>query len=245
VGALTAQPKLYGELASWFHLLTAPEDYAKEAGLYQALIDEFVPDAETMLELGSGGGNNASHLKARYALTLVDQSPQMLELSLSLNPDCEHIVGDMRSVRLGRAFDSVFVHDAVAYIVSESDLRLVIDTAYLHCRPGGVALFVPDHVRETFRPSTRHGGHDGESRGLRYLEWTWDPNADDTTYCVDFAYLLREEEGLVRSVHDRHTCGLFPRDTWLAILEQTGFEANIHKTTWTDEGNELFVAVKS
>ena len=104
----------------------------------------------------------------------------------------------MRSVRLGRIFDCVFVHDAVGYMTSESDLRRAMETAFVHCRPGGAALFAPDHVRENFRPSTDHGGHDAGARGLRYLEWTWDPDPTDTTCVADYAYLLRESDGSVR-----------------------------------------------
>jgi len=50
---------------------------------------------------------------------LVDKSPGMLEVSRALNPECEHVEGDMRTVRLGREFDLVFVHDAVAYMAKE------------------------------------------------------------------------------------------------------------------------------
>ena len=95
--------RMYGDLAAWFHLLTAPEDYAGEAARYQALIFDEVPEARTLLELGSGGGNNASHLKEQFMCTLADVSPQMLTLSRELNPDCEHVLGDMRTLRLGRS----------------------------------------------------------------------------------------------------------------------------------------------
>lgn len=93
--------RLYGDLAPWLHLLTAPEDYAVEAARYERLILEAVPEAETLLELGSGGGNNASHLKRHFNCTLSDVSPQMLTLSRELNPECEHVPGDMRTLRLG------------------------------------------------------------------------------------------------------------------------------------------------
>ena len=170
-------PKLYNELAAWWPLLSAPHDYAEEAAGYQRILLEAsgIP-THTLLELGSGGGNNASHLKARFSLVLVDRSPGMLRVSRALNPECEHVEGDMRTVRLGREFDAVFVHDAVVYMTTEADLRRAIETAYVHCKPGGAALFAPDHVRENFRPSTDHGGHDDGTRGLRYLEWTWDPD---------------------------------------------------------------------
>jgi SAM-dependent methyltransferase len=162
--------RLYGDLAPWFHLLTAPEDYAAEAERYRRLILDAVPDARTLLELGSGGGNNASHLRADFACTLSDVSPQMLDLSRRLNPGCEHVLGDMRTLRLGRTFDAVFVHDAIAYMATEDDLRDCLRTAFAHTRPGGIALFVPDFTRETFAPGTSHGGHDGaDGRSLRYL----------------------------------------------------------------------------
>ena len=190
-----SEPRLYGELADWFHLLTAPAEYADEADLYRQVLREACDEPpRTVLELGSGGGNNASHLKKNFELTLVDRSPEMLQLSRSLNPECRHVVGDMRDVRLGEEFDAVFVHDAVSYITTEEDLAATVATAAAHLRPGGAALFVPDFVRERFEPRTDHGGHDGEHRALRYLEWCWDPNADDTTYASDFAYLLRERE---------------------------------------------------
>ena len=96
-------------------------------------------------------------------------------------------------------------------------------TAFVHCRPGGVALFAPDYVRETFAPATTHGGHDGAGRALRYLAWIRDPDPADTTYVVDFAYLLHEDGRPTRSVHDRHVHGLFGRADWLRLLEEAGF----------------------
>jgi hypothetical protein len=83
----------------------------------------------------------------------------LIEACDRLNPECEHVEGDMRTVRLGRQFDCVFVHDAIVYMATEADLRKAIETAFVQCRPGGAALFAPDHIKENFRPSTGSGGH--------------------------------------------------------------------------------------
>jgi SAM-dependent methyltransferase len=230
--------QLYGELADWFHLLTAPSEYADEAADYRRLLDATGP-VHTVLELGSGGGNNASHLKAHYDLTLVDVSERMIALSRRINPRCEHVTADMRTVRLKRQFDAVFIHDAIDYMVSLDELRAAMTTAYEHLRPGGVVLLCPDHLRDTFAPMTDHGGHDEGDRGLRYLEWTWDPDPSDTTYTVDFAYLLREGSA-VRAVHDRHVCGLFTREQWCRSLAETGFRClEVHPGP---DGIEMFTA---
>jgi SAM-dependent methyltransferase len=243
-----ALPRLYAELASWWPLLSAPADYREEAEIYQRLLVEACErPPRTLLELGSGGGNNASHLKRRLDLVLVDRSLGMLAVSRALNPECEHVEGDMRTIRLGRELDCVFVHDAVAYLTSEADLRAAMETAFVHSRPGGAALFAPDHVRENFRPSTSHGGHDGEDRSLRYLAWTWDPDPKDSTYVVDHVYLLRARDGSVMIEHDRHVLGVFARADWLRLLTEVGFRPQVvpFEHSELEPGtHELFVARK-
>jgi hypothetical protein len=236
---------MYSELADWWPLLSAPGDYLEEATVFRrTLVDSGVRPLRTLLELGSGGGNNASHLKAHFAMTLVDLAPGMLDVSRRLNPECIHVQGDMRSVRLGRLFDAVFVHDAVCYMTSEAELREAMATAFVHCRPEGVALFAPDHVKETFVAGTDHGGHDGEDRGLRFLEWSWDPDPEDTTCLADYVYAFREGVGPLRVETERHVEGLFPRATWLQLLTDVGFLPEV--ITWEhselSDPLELFLA---
>jgi trans-aconitate methyltransferase len=217
---------MYSDLAPWFHLLTHPADYAEEAAFAVRVVEATITgEAHTVLELGSGGGNNASHLKRRFACTLTDVSPEMLEVSRTINPECEHLVGDMRTLRLGRTFDVVFAHDALSYLTTEDDLGAAIETAAAHVRPGGVVLLVPDATSEMFAPGTHTGGHDGEDgRSLRFLEWTHAPEPGATSYVVDFAIVLREPEGATRVVHDRHKLGLFAERTWLGLLQSAGLE---------------------
>lgn len=101
-------------------------------------------------------------------MTLVDLSDEMLDVSRRLNPECEHQQGDMRTIRLGREFDAVFIHDAIDYMADEADLRMAMETAFIHCRPGGLALFMPDDIRETFEEGTDHGGPDAaDGSGVR------------------------------------------------------------------------------
>jgi SAM-dependent methyltransferase len=218
--------RIYRELAPWFHLLTHPSEYEQEAA-FAARAIETAADGEvsTLLELGAGGGNNASYLKRRFSCTLTDLSDEMLAVSRSLNPECEHVVGDMRSLRLGRSFDAVFIHDAVDYSTTEADLGAAIRTAAEHVRIGGAVLVTPDCVRETFAAGTDHGGHDGsDGRALRYLEWTRDEDPDDTTYEVDYVLLLREPGHPARVEHDRHVLGVFPRATWRRLFHACGLE---------------------
>jgi SAM-dependent methyltransferase len=226
---MTEQPddyRLYSDLADWWPLISPPEEYAEEAAFAARLLGQAERPVREVLELGSGGGHCASHLTSRFTMTLVDASSEMLAVSRRLNPDCPHIVGDIRTIRLGRDFDAVFVHDAVSYMTSEADLTQAMETAYAHCRPGGVAVFVPDCTAETFEPSTGYGGIDGtDGRAARYLEWAWDPDPGDTWTVTEYAFLLRERGGAVRTVHESHRLGMFGQATWLRLLEAAGFQA--------------------
>jgi SAM-dependent methyltransferase len=237
--------RFYGELAPWWPLISPPEEYEEEAAYAATLLRSAAVPVRDVLELGSGGGHNAVHLKAHFAMTLVDLSDGMLAVSRQLNPECEHRRGDMRTVRLGRTFDAVFVHDAVDYMVTPDDLRQAIETAFVHCRPGGVAVFMPDEIAETFVPDTDHGGSDGDDgRGVRYLQWSWDADPSDTSTTTEYVFLLREADGLVDVVHETHRLGLFGRDLWQRLLTTVGFEVEevTEETTEDRPPRQVFVA---
>jgi SAM-dependent methyltransferase len=241
-------PMLYRDLADWYPLLTPVADYAEEAGFYRGLFARYCRrPPRSLLDLGSGGGHNAAHLKSTLACTLVDLSPAMLTASRRLNPECEHVQGDMRSIRLGRTFDCVMVHDAVSYLSSRTDLAAAMSCAFAHTAPGGVALFQPDFVLETFEPGTATGGSDGEGRALRYLEWRWDPDPRDDTYVMEMAYLLRDESGEVQVQHDRHVMGLFTRKVWLDLIAASGFEPltiPFDHDSNCDAGHDVFLGLR-
>jgi SAM-dependent methyltransferase len=240
--------KLYSDLAEWWQVISPTADYVDEAAFFGNLFEE--AGVSTILELGAGGGNIASFLKHDFALTLTDLSPQMVESSRKQNPECEHFVGDMRSVKLGRTFDGVFIHDAIMYMLSEDDLRAVFRTANIHCKTGGIVVAAPDCTRETFKECTDYEGHDAQppdSRSVRYIQWTYDADPEDTVFNYDFILALRDGEQLT-SIIDRQQCGLFPRQTWLDLLEEEGFDAHaIQDTSTNTEPNdraEIFIGYK-
>ncbi len=217
--------RMYGDLAAWWPLISPPERYAEEAAFTTRVIQSAAIPVGEVLELGSGGGHSASHLKANFDMTLVDLSEDMLEMSKRLNPECRHEQGDMRTVRLGRSFDAIFVHDAIEYMVTESDLASAMATAFVHCRPGGITIMEPDHTAETFEESRGQDGSDSDDgRRVRYHEWTRDPDPSDTWIETDYTFEFRHADGSVNTVHETHRTGLFPNAVWERLLSEAGFE---------------------
>lgn len=237
----------YSELARWWPLISPVADYQEEASYVASLLLAHPQPVRRVLELGSGGGHNAFHLKRHFSLTLTDLSAEMLSVSRQLNPECEHVQGDMRALRLGRQFDAVFIHDAVDYMTTQADLTLALTTAYGHCRPGGFAVFVPDDIRETFEENTSLDERDaGDGRAVRFMTWTWDPDPDDDAVRTEYSFLLRDVDGEVRAMHETHHIGVFRRHVWLRLLAEAGFEARavLEETTEDRAPRTVFLGVR-
>lgn len=223
---MSGAPEFYTRLASWWPVISPVAEYAEEADWTRSMLGLERPGRlPDILELGSGGGHLSSYLKQDARLTLSDLSPSMVAVSRVLNPECEHVVADMRHLRLGRLFDAVLVHDAIDYMTTRSDLADAIRTAWVHLRPGGRAVFIPDSLTETFAEETSldaHGAPDGRSAAL--FSWSWDPDPDDESSTVEYVFSLRRGREPVEVVHDTHVLGLFSRVTWHELLRRQGFD---------------------
>jgi SAM-dependent methyltransferase len=246
VPAVAGEPesyRVYQDLAPWWPLISPVTEYPADAAVLRRALGLAEGQVRTALDLGCGGGHVAAHLKDTLRLTLVDLSPQMLAASRRLNPGCAHELGDMRTLRLGRTFDAVLVHDAVDYVTTAADLDAVLGTAHVHCRPGGVAVFMPDHTAETFRPGTGGGGgSDASGRQASFTERTSDPDPDDDWIESDYEFVLRDADGTVQVVHETHRLGAFSRDQWLGGLIRAGFAAE----TWErpDPDRLVFIGLR-
>ena len=247
-GYFSAMPaptlRLYDDLAAWWPLFSPPGEYVEEA---EDLLARLPPPSgatrPTLLKLGAGGGSLAFHLKHRFRMTLTDRSPGMLAVSRAVNPECEHLEGDMLTLRLDREFDVVLIHDAICYATDPAAVEAALRTAAIHCRPGGTVAVLPDFVRETFEPGTECDGLDApDGRGLRWLEWRWDPDPGDDTYAVEYALLLRDPDGRVTIEHDRHVEGLFGRERWLRWFADAGITARASEDRF---GRVVFLGVRA
>lgn len=238
------QNRLYNDLAHLWPLLDPPEEYTEEASFWrQALREKLGPGRHKVLELGVGGGHLLSHLTDEVEATAVDISPQMLANARKLNPEVEHHLGDMRSVRLGRRFKAVLIHDAISYMLTEEDLAATFDTARAHLEPGGILITVPDWFTETFSGTTvdfRTQVH--EDLEITYIQYSTDPDPSDSTAETVFVYVIKKD-GQVTVETDRHVTGLFPLATWHRLLGEAGFEVETRPYPVYDDGGEGYLLV--
>lgn len=238
----TRQPRhrLYDDLAPLWPALSPREHDAGDAAIILRLMrqrlrpamrqSQGAPPRPTLLDLGCGGGHLLSHLTPYCDVVGVDLAPRMLALSRTLNPDAEHVRGDMRRIRLRRRFDAVILHDACNYLLTPADLLAAMRTAAAHLRTGGLLILMPDDVAETFTDHARASDaartptHDlavlthiaAAPRSAR---------AAGRGAELSMLLLLHDRAaGTLDIVDERHRLGLFARSIWERSLCKAGFE---------------------
>jgi SAM-dependent methyltransferase len=231
--------RLYGDLAWTWPFISPVEDYIEETEIFCEAIREHAKiGVKSLLHLGCGGGHNDFTFKKYFKLTGVDISEKMLALAKDLNPEAVYRHGDMRTIRFEESFDAVAVLDSIAYMISESDLDSVFNTAYRHLKPGGVFLTLVEQVAGAFKQN--HTVCSKNSRNgleITFIENYYDPDPVDTSYEATFIYLIRRA-GMLEIQTDRHLCGIFKLDTWLKLLRDTGFNVRQMKLELSTMGAE-------
>jgi SAM-dependent methyltransferase len=211
----------YNELAWTVDLLADTAACEVEAADYVELIkrNSSRPPG-TLLHLGCGAGGHDAIFKRHFAVTGVDISHGMLDKARLRHPDVDYIEGDMRTVRLGREFDAVAIPESIDYMISLPELRMAIETAVAHLKPGGILLAV-GKTREIFRDN--NFGYTGEQENLHVtlLENNYINRYRPDTYEATLVYLIRRRGEL--TIHTEcHVLGLFSQEAWDKVFVEVG-----------------------
>jgi SAM-dependent methyltransferase len=107
-----------------------------------------LPVGASVLDLGCGGGEPvALHIVEQgFRVTGVDGSPTLISLCRSRMPDQEWIVGDMRSLALGRRFQGILAWDSFFHLTYD-DQRKMFGVLAAHAAAGAVLMFNAGHAR--------------------------------------------------------------------------------------------------
>ncbi len=111
----------------------------------KACHDQFIqslPSKGSVLDLGCGGGSPvAENLVAQgIQVSGVDSSPTLIKLCRSRLSDQEWIVGDMRTISLGRTFDGILAWDSFFHLQPD-DQRAMFEIFAAHANPKTMLMF--------------------------------------------------------------------------------------------------------
>jgi SAM-dependent methyltransferase len=238
---------LYTDLAwLWPMWGDATTEYAHYCRHVTGLIRQYAErPVTTLLDIGCGGGKNVLNLKRHFHVTGVDLSLAMLAQATELNPECTFVQGDMRTCRLGRAFDAVLMDDAISYMSCLTDFVAAFRTAHAHLNPGGVLVATPDVTTETFQQNkTNTTLATRDALDVLFVENMYDPDPTDEQYETTILYIIRDH-GRLRIETDHWTMGIFSLDTWRHVLRETGFEVHEGRYNPGEDEYTVFACVKT
>ncbi len=225
------------DYARYYDLLYKDKDYGSEADYIHQLVQRWRPNANSVLELGSGTGKHAFLLAGRgYIVHGVDRSEEMVAQSQHSRQHrspttTENAVlfsqGDVRSVRLDDRFDiAVSLFHVVSYQVSNDDVLAALKTARAHLGKDGIFIFDAWYGPAvlTDRPAVRvKRMADEQIEVTRIAEPVMRPNANvvDVNYHV---FVRQRATGSVTELRETHEMRYLFTPEIDAFAGHAGFE---------------------
>jgi SAM-dependent methyltransferase len=142
------------------HALSWDADRRAAGWIDRRFIERFLNalrQGATVLDLGCGGGSPvALHMVAQgFHVTGGDSSPTLISLCRTRMPDQEWIVGDMRTLALGRRFGGILAWDSLFHL-RHQDQRTMFGIFAVHAAPTAILMF---------NAGFSHGEAEGSYRG--------------------------------------------------------------------------------
>src|ERR1700683_1280932 len=127
------------------HALSWDADRRAASWIDKSFIERFLsllPQGTTVLDLGCGGGSPiALHMVAQGSrVTGVDTSSTLISLCRTRMPAQEWIVGDMRSLALGRRFGGLLAWDSFFHL-NHKDQKSMFRIFSAHAAPTAILMF--------------------------------------------------------------------------------------------------------
>lgn len=226
---------VFGSYARYYDLLYQDKDYTNEARFIMNLLNAHAPEAESLLELGSGTGAHAALLAEHpYIVHGIDMSTDMLEraeqrratLPASLAESISFSQGDIRDVRLNTTFDAVLsLFHVMSYQPTNADLQAAFTTARTHMQEDGIFIFDCWYGPAvlTDRPVTRVKNMENTVIKItRIAQPTVHPNENlvDVNYHV---FITDKASGSVEEITETHRMRYLFKPEIEDLFMQTGF----------------------
>lgn len=137
--------KVFDAYAKYYDLLYKEKNYKSEADYVTSLIQKYMPEAESILDLGCGTGkHDICFSENNFKVTGVEQSEKMILLAdlNKKNTNVNFVNGDIRNVRLNKKYDVIIsLFHVINYQSTNEDLRSTFKTVKEHLNPTGKFIF--------------------------------------------------------------------------------------------------------
>lgn len=213
----------YGDLAAFYDIYKATDDYSRAAELILGQVGEIDP-AESVLDAATGTGNFALQLAQRgISVDGFDVSSQMVAAAAGKRSlgrsrlwvaDMRDVPSDPQRYRLITCWD-----DAINYLLTDDDLCLVLANFRKMLMPGGAVVF-------DLNTASTYQSLLSEPAVERTEQFVFTMKARYTTFCPGQAHVLDfdvEHQSGLRALTTEHRQRHFEYNEVATALEAAGF----------------------
>lgn len=231
----------YEHSAHLYDLMYVRRDYVTTADEIHALVEETMPGAGDLLDIGCGTGRHLEMLGRWYRGQGLDINPQMLEQTRRRCPQIGLHEADMRSFELELSFDLITcLFSAIGHVETVEAMRSSVARMAAHLRSPGLLLLEPWFTPETFWDGHLAANFQGESETK--LAWMYRQRREGLLSILDIHYLVGGE-GQPEYIAERQQLGLFTREQTTAALEDAGLDVSYRENAIWNRG--LYIARKA
>ncbi len=220
--------QLYTRYRWVWDMISSPEEYESFSKYILLKIKEHETlKTSTLLHLGCGSGCIDYTLKNHYSITSVDLSEDMVKSAILKNPECEYLVGDMRTFNLNRKFDAIILPDSTAYLLTETEIYSIFKNAKNMLNKDGLLLVMVEYDPEYF-PQNRTTVEKvrKDDIELTFIENNYAKDLKENSFEATFIFLIRKK-GELDAVMDVHRAGLFKKEVWYNQMVKAGFKTEL------------------
>jgi SAM-dependent methyltransferase len=202
------------------------KDYQAETAELRRIIDESCPGARSLLDVACGTGAHLAELRQWYEVEGADLSQAMLAVARERLPGVPLHQTDMRTLDLGRSFDTVIcLFSSIGYVTDPAEMRSAVGHLAAHVSPGGVLILDgwvrPDEWHDGFRPEPDIARDDATL--VVRLAFT---RRDGSITNLDMHHLVQTAEGIDYFV-ENHRLALTPTEDYVSAVEGAGLGARV------------------
>jgi SAM-dependent methyltransferase len=202
------------------------KDYVAEAAELHRIIQEACPTARSLLDVACGTGAHLAELRRWYTVEGVDISPAMLAVAHGRLTGTPLHVADMRTLNIGRSFDSVIcLFSSIGYVIDPTEMQLTVARLATHVAPGGVLILDgwirPDEWHDKYRPEPDIARDDQ----VLIVRLSFSRRIGNITE-LDMHHLAQSKTGIEYFL-ENHRLALTATADYVAAVEDAGLTARV------------------
>lgn len=218
---------IYGDFAQIYDKLMYDFDYDLVYKTINNIYKDKSLDINNILELACGTGTLTKKLSNQYNIDALDISEDMLAIAqnkIGLNKNVKLFRQDMKSLNMGKKYDSVLcICDSLNYILEEKDIKEIFKKVYNHLEEDGIFIFDLNMEKKFLDMEEIYID---ETKDVFYVwENYFDKDTKTNTYGVNFFISKDDENKKYERVYEEHVEKAYNIDFIKESLEEAGFKS--------------------